>query len=516
MKQTVNKILLLLLGAFLSLQSRSSSIKASAFGFSLKDATACLQKAFDSSADTVIVDNVGQWNVAPVFVNQNNKTIIFERGVLLKALSGRYDINDCVLNISANALNPNIRKNITLIGYGATIQMRKNEYTEKINGEFRHCLTIDNAENIIVLGLTFIDSGGDGIIIGNASPDNLQGVKYCKDIVIKHCRCINNKRQGLSIISVINLLVEECIFESTDGTAPSAGIDVEPDVEDEVVYNCIIRKCFVQNNAGNGIQVYVPNANPQRHPLSVTIEDCVIKNNRQNGLFIFGPGKASGKSNILVSNCRVVDNNGGIEVANTTAGNITVEQSFFRNAPGKTNAIFTMDYGYNQYAITRGQIFGGIVFSDCSVVVGNSTIFSVKNEKSTLFSGIKGVAGKVYIIDSAYGKRVVKNSYAVDVQSVPKKEHSNKVKVTGVSIDLSRSGNGSINFSPVKSFVPVDIVSRITFNGGIIFEQPISFQDLARGKSSLDIGLMKLQPGAAYLEVIEWGKVIFKTGIPAI
>ncbi len=193
-------------GLYFPLLANGTSVKASLFGYSNKDATHCLQSAFDSKADTVYVDKIGIWNVAPVFINKNNKTIIFENDVLLKALSGQYDINDCVLNISANAINPNIRRNITVIGYGATIQMRKDEYLEKINGEFRHCLTIDNAENIKIFGLTLKDSGGDGIILGNASPSNLQGVKFNKDIIVKDCRCVNNKRQGISIISAINVL----------------------------------------------------------------------------------------------------------------------------------------------------------------------------------------------------------------------------------------------------------------------------------------------------------------------
>lgn len=500
---------ILLTGFYLPLLANGSSVKASLFGFSRKDATSCLQSAMDSRSDTVYVDNVGIWNVAPVFVNQNNKTIILENGVLLMALSERYDINDCVLNISANAINPNIRKNITIIGYGATIQMRKHEYLEKINGEFRHCLTIDNADNIKIFGLTLRDSGGDGIILGNASPSNLQGVNFNKDIIIKDCRCINNKRQGISIISAINVLVENCVLEATSGTAPSSGIDIEPDVEHEFIYNCTIRNCLIQNNRGNGLQVYVPHASPKLHPISVSIENCVIKGNQQNGLYVFGPGKSEGESVISISGCLVVNNNGGIELANTSTGNIKVEKCFFMNSGKASNYIVTIDQGYNSFLVRPGQLFGGIEFLNCSVVPGAQNIFTSKPDRSNLFRGVRAIRGKIFVVDTSNAKRIEKDNFSIRLDVLTKMDIDAKVTVLDSRIQ-SNEGLAIVRFLPFKPLAPLNAAIKVVDQSGDIFEQVISIEDCLAGFTSVDLSLFKYKANTLTLTVSEWEHVGYR------
>ena len=59
----------LLLGAACSART---SVKASQFGFDPVDSTAALQAAFDSDADTVVVDNTGaDWIARPLFVRRD-------------------------------------------------------------------------------------------------------------------------------------------------------------------------------------------------------------------------------------------------------------------------------------------------------------------------------------------------------------------------------------------------------------------------------------------------------------
>ena len=44
-----------------------------------------------------------------------------------------------------------------------------------------------------------------------------------RDIVVRHVLCDNNWRQGLSIISVINMTVHDSVFRNTSGTLPMFG-----------------------------------------------------------------------------------------------------------------------------------------------------------------------------------------------------------------------------------------------------------------------------------------------------
>ena len=66
---------------------------------------------------------------------------------------------------------------------------------------------------------------------------------FSQDVVIRNCISHDNDRQGISVISAVNLLVDNCVFSSTRGTAPEAGIDLEPDTPDQRLVNCVIRNC---------------------------------------------------------------------------------------------------------------------------------------------------------------------------------------------------------------------------------------------------------------------------------
>ena len=67
-----------------------AEVKASSFGFDKDDATKCLQKAIDSGAEKVIVDNVGSpWIISPVKL-RSNLELVFADGVQVKALKGSY------------------------------------------------------------------------------------------------------------------------------------------------------------------------------------------------------------------------------------------------------------------------------------------------------------------------------------------------------------------------------------------------------------------------------------------
>ena len=60
---------------------------------------------------------------------------------------------------------------------------------------------------------------------------------------VRDCVFDRNYRQGFSVISVINLLVERCVFSNTNGTDPQAGVDLEPDFPSHRLTNVTFRDC---------------------------------------------------------------------------------------------------------------------------------------------------------------------------------------------------------------------------------------------------------------------------------
>ncbi len=277
-----------------------------------EDATEVFNKAFKTTADTIIIPNPGApWIVRPLKFRGSNKVIIWEKGTILQAKKGAFEKYDKLLSINKS-------HNITLIGYGATLQMNKAEYND---GQWRHCLGIFNSENINVYGFTIRDSGGDGIKV-----DAHKAPFYSKNIHIKDCVLDNNRRQGISIISAENLLMENCIIKNTTGTNPQSGVDLEPNRATQRLVNIRIRNVEVFNNTGYGLLMWLTNMDSTSLPVSVRFENCRVTGNGRGGIRVRNIGDNSPKGLIEYSNCTIENNSGNaLEITNKSSTSAEVK-----------------------------------------------------------------------------------------------------------------------------------------------------------------------------------------------
>lgn len=216
-----------------------TTVTASGFGFDPADSTAALQTALDSAADLVIIDNVGvDWITRPLFLRRSDVTILMEEGVTVRAKVGGFPgSGDSLLTIDAQS-------GVTLFGYGATFVMNKAEYT---SGEWRMALSLRSVTDTLIEGLTLRDSGGDGVYLGTSSTST-SAPRYNRNVVLRNLVCDNHRRNALSIISADTLLVEGCAFTGSDGTAPRAGVDFEPNGPTERLANIVLRDCVITGN----------------------------------------------------------------------------------------------------------------------------------------------------------------------------------------------------------------------------------------------------------------------------
>jgi hypothetical protein len=106
---------------------------------------------------------------------------------------------------------------------------------------------------------------GDGFYVQDA-----QDVRFCG------VTADANRRQGLSIIQADGLLVLNSVFKNTHGTRPSAGIDFEPDKEEQEIVNVRIIGSKFLDNAGGGIMV----AGKKARVTKVEMTRNVFRNNR--------------------------------------------------------------------------------------------------------------------------------------------------------------------------------------------------------------------------------------------
>lgn len=237
------------------------------------DATQAIQSYIDAAAVKRAVVNIpaGEYMVNP------------DVGISLHSGS-RFELADGARLVAKPSHNSNYgviriyNVNDVVLGGGAIVGERDHHLGS--GGEWGMGIDVRGSSNVVIHDISVSKCWGDGIYLG-------RGVKQsvpCKGIIIRNVTSVGNRRQGLSIVSCIGALVENSRFLNTSGTAPSAGIDLEPNKNDPVE-NIVIRNCIMQGNTGAGIQV----VNNTAH---VTVKNCEITANRDFGIFLGGVVKA--------------------------------------------------------------------------------------------------------------------------------------------------------------------------------------------------------------------------------
>lgn len=116
-------------------------------------------------------------------------------------------------------------------------------------GEWGFGISIRGAQNIKIYKAVIKNCWGDGIYVGSL------GALVNKDITIKDCFIDNNRRNGISIISGINVNIVNSLISNTNGTAPMSGIDIEPNNNSEFLKNINIISTITFNNRNDGLLI---------------------------------------------------------------------------------------------------------------------------------------------------------------------------------------------------------------------------------------------------------------------
>jgi hypothetical protein len=247
---------------------KRAAANAAWWGFDREDSTEALQAAINSGAKTLIVPFMGDpWIVRPLQL-RGQQEIMLEPGVLILAKKGEFKgAGDSLFTVVGQS-------NLVILGYGAALRMHKRDYQNPpyTKAEWRMGIAIRGCRHVLIEGLRVESTGGDGFYV-----DGGGDLVASEDITIRNCVAYDNHRQGLSVVSAANLLVENCLFANTWGTAPEAGIDLEPDTEKQRVANCVIRNCTFENNNGNEILVYLKPLTTNSEPVSIRFEHCLAR-----------------------------------------------------------------------------------------------------------------------------------------------------------------------------------------------------------------------------------------------
>lgn len=355
------------------------------WGFNEEDATDAMQAAIDSKASTLIVPYMGNpWIIRPVKL-RSNLELRFEPGVVVLAKKGEFKGKGDSLFTAVNC------ENITVSGYGACLRMHKADYQSDAyeKAEWRMCLDFVGCSNIRVEGVSLEESGGDGIYLGATDKQ-----PWCADVIIRDVQCRNHHRQGISVISAVNLLIENCTLTGTRGTAPQAGIDLEPNSENEKMTNVVVRNCTMADNAGAGILVYLKPMRSTTEPVSILFENCHVSSGDDQGIAVGAVGDDGPGGKIEFLDCTVENTkNGGSYVydKSATAAEVRFTNCKWSNVAEKKRGTPILIH-LRRESITKKH--GGIVFDDC-VVFDQHDRPVLKTEEGQGEKGAVGIHGNI-------------------------------------------------------------------------------------------------------------------------
>ncbi len=281
-------------------------------------------------------------------------TISIPDGVYsINAIKGIQLKSNVSLQMSSNAILraiPNDAASYKIVGVegcsgvtisGGIIQGERDQHQGK-GGEWGMGISILGSDRVRIEGVVIRDCWGDGIYIGSSG-------KHSTNIAIGHCTAENNRRQGLSITGCIGARVEHCVFKSTHGTAPEAGIDIEPNPP----YSCediSIINNYVHHNSGPGIALY------RESVTDIHIEENVCEQNRGDGITLWlGPQR-----NKMINNTCTLNGMHGICLREQASGNEILKNNCIANSQVK-------DATYDNIYLTSKCDENLIAFNTCRV-----------------------------------------------------------------------------------------------------------------------------------------------------
>lgn len=202
------------------------------------DYTKFLQKAITENKIIVFPDFPVLINKAGLMVG-SEKTIIFQKKsqiIFTGPARGKYwDIIKIFNSSNVRIVNANIKGS----------RYSKEEQT----GEWSAGISILNSQNVIIENPKIADTYGDGIFIGS------EDFGFSENIRVNGGFINNVRRNGISVNSAKDVYINNVLISNTNGTAPEAGIDLEPSIEQQIIKNINLSNIYTFNNAVSGIAI---------------------------------------------------------------------------------------------------------------------------------------------------------------------------------------------------------------------------------------------------------------------
>jgi len=317
-------------------------------------------------------------------VMQNNTTLEFSPNTVIKVIANNLESYNAIR--IANVTNVKVI-NPRIIG---------DRYEHLgTTGEWGNGIHLRGAKNVEIINPEVSNCWGDGIYISEMVVEKIPS----ENIVIRNPICDNNRRQGISVVSVKGLLIENPILKNTKGTAPATGMDIEPNYNHNLLQNIRITNLYTENNDGVGLYLCLDKLSGSTESVNITIDG--FKDVGSFRGFWVTQCKGSLTGNIAINDISVSLNKSvGIEVRNYSV-----------NFPHiKMRSIQVINPNTNQYTSTKYGS-GIVVFTETGETntndVGNVTMDGiwVEDNRTT-----KLIVDAIYVLNNAaIGSGVMEN-----------------------------------------------------------------------------------------------------------
>lgn len=299
-----------------------------------KDLTGYLPQGYSKNGDTDYTSYIQQGiNENSAIIMPDFPILINENGLALKSNQKVLFQKNSKLIMKPNAKDRNGMLNLFNIQnvdlYYPTIIGDKHKHLST-SGEWGMGIYILSSSNVNIMGSYVESFWGDGICIGGRNNTSSSGITI-KNIILK-----DNRRNGITIGGVSNLLLENAYIAYTTGTNPQAGIDVEPDSNSYDVKNIKLNNIETEKNGNYGIIISPGNMiGKQQKDISIA-----INNFKDNGSKI-GLGLAVTRDK---PNLQFPQLGGNISINNFSSQNNSTAK--FRSFKGASHQVSVkMDFG---------------------------------------------------------------------------------------------------------------------------------------------------------------------------
>lgn len=320
-----------------------------------------------------------------VFNIPSNTNILMSPRTLLK-VSNVHDLKSYNIFSIENSENVKI--------FGGIIDCRK-ELNTSTSGEWGMGIALRSAKEVVIENTKVLNAWGDGIYLG-ISTESL--TNFNENVSIYNFKAENCRRQGISVISVKNLFIDNVVFKNIRGTSPQAGIDIEPNKNTDFLENININNVKTETCAGAGIQIHLLHYTDSPNIVSVNITNHTDYKSEFG--ILFNGYEVNIKGNINVSNLNYTPLKVGVRVYmwNSKLPFLSINNVACHYTNSHSGSVFELD---NNYKPKEDHYLANVSLSKLKVTKDNNvTIARYLYISQGTALAIKGI--KVTDIDFQY------------------------------------------------------------------------------------------------------------------